>query len=126
MWICPTCGEAHDDRFKECWQCAGAQMEQATAPKAPTQERMLRSFGSILSRAAMAFVVGALLGVALASRTAVSEPAEMAAAGLFVGLAFAGVVGLFVWVCFPYAPTAGRKGATSDRDEESAPTTPID
>jgi hypothetical protein len=131
MWTCSTCGEAHDDRFKDCWKCAGAEMEQATAPPpaaplAPKQEQKVRSFDSILVRAAIAFVIGVFVGVAIASRTAASEPAEMVRAGLIVGLEFAGVVGVFVWVFYPYEPIPVRKGATSDRNEEGTPTTPID
>jgi hypothetical protein len=120
MWICPTCGEAHDDRFKECWKCAGAEMEQAAAPTplVPSQERELRSFGSILVRAAFAFVIGGMLGVAIASRTAAAEPAELAWSGGFLGLVFAGVVGLFVWVFYPYKPLAAAHG----KPEENAPT----
>lgn len=132
MWICPNCGEAHDDRFKDCWKCAGAEMEQAVAsappaPLAPTQERKVRSFDSILIRAAIAFVVGAFVGAAIASRTAASEPAEMVRAGLIVGLEFAGVVGVFVWVFYPYEPMAARNHAVkSDNPEEDVPTAPLD
>jgi hypothetical protein len=120
MWICPTCGEAHDDRFKECWKCAGAEMEQGGAlprPLPPAQERELRSFASILVRAASAFVIGAMLGVAIGSRTAAAEPAALAWSGFLVGSAFAGVIGLFVWVFFPYKPLP----AARDKAEGSAP-----
>jgi len=122
MWICPTCGEAHDDRFKECWKCAGAEMEQASAPVpapplAPPQDRKVRSFDSILVRAAIAFVIGAFVGAAYAIRTATSEPAEIVRAGLIVGLEFGGVVGLFVWVFYPYEPMPAAQG----KPKENAP-----
>jgi len=68
MWICPKCGEPHQDQFKECWKCVGAEMEEhVTAepprPTLPPKERKLRSFQSILMRAAVGFLLGALLSL---------------------------------------------------------------
>lgn len=117
MWMCPTCGEAHDDRFKECWKCAGAEMDQASLPAllTPKQDRKLRSFHSILVRAAMAFVPGALLGAAIASRTLPSEPSEVVQAGLILGLVFAGAIGLFIWVFYPYEAGAAARDQPGEK-----------
>ena len=67
-----------------------------------------------------------LLGAAIASRTLPSEPADVLWAGLIMGLVFAGVVGLFVWVFFPYEPDPARASATNDEPGENAPSAPLD
>src|ERR1700688_1465582 len=66
MWICRKCGEPHQDQFKECWKCVGAEMEDHTtavsAKPLPTpSEPRLRSLSSILVRAGIGFMFGMLL-----------------------------------------------------------------
>jgi hypothetical protein len=122
MWVCKRCGEPHQDQFKECWKCVGAQAEESVMageppPRAaplPT-ERKLRSLGSIIVRGLVGFLVGMVLSLSslnfinpvtvLPEVTVVSSTDKFVfslIAGAFVGLA----VGLFFWVLFPYEPTA--------------------
>jgi hypothetical protein len=119
MWICPNCGEPHDDQFKECWKCASAQVEQhvTASPAMPKPERKLRSFGSILLRAALAFLIGTILGGATFHSDSLSATLS---AGLLVGLVFGLAVGLFIWVCYPYEPGAERHEPV-DNDEGEMP-----
>jgi hypothetical protein len=109
MWTCPNCGESHHDQFKECWKCVGAELiPNVPAPIRPARpERKLRSLGSILFRAAIGFVVGTLLGVAIVHRNGVSL-AEATSAGLMFGMVSGGLVGVFVWVFFPYDTNADQ------------------
>ena len=116
MWTCPYCGEQHDDRFSECWKCAGADMHEpatATAPAAPA-ERQLRPFRAVLARAFIGFCIGAVLTMLFANVGSIqlinaSWP-ELSLVGtsllsLLVGLAFGFLVCVFVWVVFPYEPS---------------------
>jgi hypothetical protein len=121
MWTCPTCSELHQDQFKECWKCAGAEMEAhvTAAPPRPKPPRQLRSLGSILARAAIAFIIGTLLGVAIFHRNGAALP-EAASAALVVGSVFAGVVGLFVWVFFPYAGSVPQPESADTEDGDSS------
>ena len=121
MWICPKCGEPHQDQFKDCWRCVGAEMEEqvpAEAPQLvqPVRERRLRSLGSILVRAAIGFGVGML--VSLSSLNFVNLRSVLPAVidisttnrvviGLIGGALFGILVGLFFWVALPYDPREG-------------------
>ena len=119
MWICARCGEPHQDQFRECWKCVGAEMEEVEAaqappvrPAAPAPERRLRSVKSILLRAAVGFLVGTLVAMSsfnfiLPQTILPSEAMSPAGRSLFalvVGLIFGLVVGLFFWVVLPYEP----------------------
>jgi len=118
MWTCPKCGEQHGDQFAECWKCVGAEMQTAitAAPTAPIQaERKLRPFGYFFARAIGAFAVGASLTMLFANvvnlRMLHDSLNELSLAGtsllsVVVGFACAALVGLFVWVVFPYEPSA--------------------
>lgn len=122
MWICAKCGEPHQDQFKECWKCVGAEMESSehvtAEPPMPTRsppERRLRSLGSIFSRAVVGFLVGALLSLmglnfihAQVRNSEIGQlgqdlsPAGLTVLALIVGAFFGFLVGLFFWVVFPY------------------------
>ena len=115
MWICPSCGEPHQDQFKECWKCVGAEMnEHVTAeppkPTPPVPERRLRPVGSILLRAGVGFLIGVLLSLSsfdLVNPRTLLPGQELSPAGktvfaLAVGSIFGLFVGLFFWVVFPY------------------------
>jgi hypothetical protein len=118
MWVCPKCGEPHEDHFKICWKCASQEMEeQVTAeapPRVPKPEPRLRSGSVILLRVGIAFVVGVVLGAAafpmFLPATLQASLGEIAASAvpcaLFAGVALAIPVGIFFWVIFPYEPTA--------------------
>ena len=120
MWVCPKCGEPHQDQFKECWKCVGAEMEmgehvtaEPPRPVLPPAERRLRSFSSVLARAAVGFLIGAVLS--LSSLNLVNpqtilpgqelSPTAKTVFALAVGAIFGIFVGLFFWVLFPYEPT---------------------
>ena len=118
MWICPRCGEPHQDQFKECWKCIGAEMnEHVTAelpkPMPPAPERRLRPVSSILLRAGMGFLIGVLLSLSSCDlvnpRTLLPgqelSPEAKTVFALVVGSIFGIVVGLFFWVVFPYQRT---------------------
>ena len=108
MWVCPRCGEPHQDQFKECWKCVGAETsEHVTAepprPTLPAREPRLRSLSSVLARGVVGFGVGMLLGIAVFQRY--GQPlAQAAVSGAVVGLVIAVIVTIFVWVVFPYEP----------------------
>jgi hypothetical protein len=111
MWICPRCGEPHQDQFKECWKCVGAEMESAGAEPDPQtaaatpSERPLRSIGAITFRIAVGFGVGMLAGMAVFHRygASLTQAASLGAVlGTIVGL----IVGVLLWVVFPFQPTA--------------------
>ena len=112
MWICPTCGEPHQDQFKECWKCVGAEMDsqgrenplQNDNSKLATTERPLRSIGSIVFRVAAGFVIGMLLGVAVFHRHGASLT-QAVMMGAVVGTVVGVIVGVLVWVVFPFEPT---------------------
>jgi hypothetical protein len=123
MWICPRCGEPHQDQFKECWKCVGAEMdEHVTAepprPK-PPPERRLRSTGSILLRAGIGFLLGMLLSMSscnFVNPQTVLPGQDLTATNkvfiaLVVGAIFGVIVGLFLWVMFPYEPCENRRDA---------------
>lgn len=132
MWICTTCGEPHQDQFKECWKCAGAEPnEHITAeppklvPVAPLPERKLRPFGSILARALVGFLIGAVLSLSsfnfVNADTIVPNqplsPAGRTALALLVGAIFAIVVGLFFWVVLPYEPLDTSRAEVESLDQ---------
>ena len=120
MWICRKCGEPHQDQFKECWQCVGAEMDEhvmAGEPplKAalPPTERKLRSLGSILLRAGIGFLVGLLIGLSslnfinpstILPEEWIISSKDKIVLGLMAGAVFGTLVGIFVWVVFPYEP----------------------
>ena len=133
MWICPRCGEPHQDQFKECWKCVGAETdEHVTAepprPQPPKQppERRLRSTGSILLRAGIGFLLGTLLSMSscnfISPQTVISDQDLTATnkviIALIVGATFGVIVGLFFWVMFPYESTNnGHDAQESDVGE---------
>ncbi len=102
MWICPKCSEPHEVHFKICWKCASQEMAEhvtTETPPLPKPEPRLRSLGSILVRAFIAFVVGAILGGVISF----TSPADVQAVyAIYSGLALAILVGIFFWVIFPY------------------------
>lgn len=119
MWICPRCGEPHQDQFKECWKCIGAEIdEHVTAgtprpePSKPPPERRLRSTGSILLRGGIGFLFGTLLSISscnFVNPQTVLPGQDLSATNktiiaLIVGAIFGVIVGLFFWVLFPYEP----------------------
>ncbi len=130
MWICSTCGEHHDDHFRHCWKCVGAEtgLDSPAAPTIPkaAPEPKLRSVESITLRAGIAFIVGALLGVMTATRESASEPAAVATSAFVLGAVSALAVGLFVWVVFPYAPNTEPDSTQKDEGGKNAPAAPID
>jgi len=97
----------HDDRFKECWKCAGPEHStQITAeePKFAPPPPPLRSAGSIVMRVVVAFIVGMIGGLAVFHRSGLAL--EVAATyGLYMGGGLALLVGVFYWILFPYQPT---------------------
>lgn len=110
MWTCPQCGEMHDDRFKECWKCAGPEHSThitAEEPKfAPPPVQTVRSTGSIAMRVIVAFIVGIIAGMAIFHRSGLAF--EIAAMyGLYLGGGLAFLVGVYFWILFPYEPTSG-------------------
>lgn len=128
MWICPTCGEPHEDQFAECWKCAGAALEGqfSTVPLPPVAtERRVRPVSAILSRGVAAFFVGTFIAFVLANANQaallrqVGVEASFAGAAVFsliCGAVLGLIVGLFVWVVFPYEPTPARP---TDREASS-------
>ncbi|MBM3995905.1 MAG: hypothetical protein FJ303_17395 [Planctomycetes bacterium] len=126
MWVCSKCGEAHQDQFKECWKCVGAEIEEPAPPPEPAPaeaepERPLRSNGSVVLRTVIAAVVGWCLGFAVLQRYGMSA-SDAATNALGVGLFFAGVVGFFAWVVFPFEPApsaADDKQADAGKPESS-------
>jgi hypothetical protein len=132
MWICPRCGEPHQDQFKECWKCVGSEMNEhvtAEPPRltAPTPERRLRPVGSILLRAGAGFLIGVLLSLSscdLVNPRALLPGQELSPAAktvfaLVVGLIFGLVVGLFFWVVFPYQRSNDTLDENSEASDES-------
>src|ERR1017187_8199756 len=135
MWICAKCGEPHQDQFKDCWKCVGAEMaaeEHVSAapprPTPPPRERRLRPLGSFLSRAAVGFLVGALLSLmggnyinAQIRNSGIGHlgqdlsPEGLTVLALIVGAVLGALVGLFFWVVFPYESTDSRQ---IDREED--------
>jgi membrane protease YdiL (CAAX protease family) len=136
MWVCPNCGEPHQDQFRECWKCVGAEIEaeqqqlEVAAPSPPNApaERRLRGYGWFLSRAAAGFLVGTLLSLmglnylnAQIRQSPLGDlgqglsPAGMTIAALLVGFVFAVLVGVFAWVVFPYEPTGTAPQAEENR-----------
>ena len=118
MWICPQCGEPHQDQFKECWKCVGAETNEHVTtepPKLtpPVPERRLRPVGSILLRAGVGFLIGVLLSLSsfdlVNPRTLLPgqelSPVAKTVFALVVGSIFGVVVGVFFWVVFPYRRT---------------------
>ena len=132
MWICRKCGEPHQDQFKECWKCVGAEMDEHVVagepkltPTLPPKARTLRSLGSILLRAGIGFLVGMLLGLSslnfINPKTMLPEEwivssKDKLVLGLIAGAVIGTLVGIFVWVVFPYEPT---RDVAKDRDERS-------
>jgi uncharacterized membrane protein YvbJ len=119
MWICQKCGEAHQDQFRECWKCVGAEIdsqEKAAPPTdvPPAAERELRSRASILIRIAIAFVVGLIFGMAVFHRHGASL-AQAATLGTIVAVTLAIVVGVLLWVVFPFK--AAREGDRPKRHD---------
>jgi hypothetical protein len=117
MWICERCGEPHEDRFKVCWKCAGDEHQHhVTAEPIPFAphvvgegpERKLRSLGSILVRALIAFVVATIGGAAFFHRTGATLE-DAITAGAIAGAAVGAFVGVFIWVVFPYEPIGDIK-----------------
>jgi hypothetical protein len=112
MWICPSCGEPHQDQFKECWKCVGAEMpdhlSEAEAPSftpaGTAPETRLRPIGSFLVRAAAGFLLGALISVGISQRAGQSF-SQASLGGLSWGLVCGAAVGVIGWVFFPYRPT---------------------
>src|SRR6266852_7911971 len=119
MWICQRCGEPHQDQFKECWKCAGAQAEESVVageppprPAPSPTERKLRPLSSIIVRGLVGFLVGLLLS--LSSLNFINPKAVLPdvsstdkfVISLWAGAIVGSVVGLFIWVMFPYEPTA--------------------
>lgn len=134
MWICRRCGEPHQDQFKECWKCVGAAMDEHVVagepkltPTLPPKERKLRSVGSILLRAGIGFLVGMLIGLSslnfinpskILPEEWIVSTKDVIVLGLVAGAIFGTLVGIFVWVVFPYEPTQERN-ADRERDERS-------
>ncbi len=106
MWTCPSCGEQHEDQFKECWKCFGKELQHAVTANSPpplAPPRMLRSYGAILARMIVGALIGTLLGVAVFHRWGVSL-ADAFVAGAIAGGVIGLLVGIFFWVLFPYEP----------------------
>ena len=84
------------------------------------RERKLRSVGSIVFRIAVGFVVGMLAGMAVFHRYGASlmEAASLGAVG---GTIIAGIVGVFVWVVFPFQPPATPSEPPDSAQERSGP-----
>ena len=128
MWTCEKCGEAHQDQFKECWKCVGTEMQplpaEAPLPSAPPPapiQRELRSTRSMVSllvpRVAVGFVVGMLACGAILNWRGRPLSDAIAISGV-VGTVFGAVVGVFLWVAFPYEPLKTRV-ETADKPGES-------
>ena len=106
MWVCPTCGEPHEDQFLECWKCVGAEQEREEA-EALTESagappaREFRSVGSALFYVAVAFILGMVAGMAVFHRNGASL-SQAAYLGAAVGAVAAAIVGVFVWIVFPF------------------------
>lgn len=132
MWICQTCGEPHQDQFKECWKCVGTQIDERRMageppPKAslPAPERKLRSLGSIVVRALAGFLIGMVLSLsslnfinprAILPEVMVVSSSDKFFLSLIAGAILGTLVGLFIWVVFPYAPCIGNEA-----DDKTAP-----
>lgn len=119
MWTCADCGERHDDHFQICWKCAGGELAESvealpTMTALPQEPRELRPFSSIVVRAIIAFVIGTVVGIAFFQRQPGNT--EPVAAGVLFGLGVGAVVGLFIWVCFPYEPKGRAKSPVIDED----------
>ena len=134
MWVCSKCGEPHQDQFKECWKCAGIEMEKSEhvmpgppPVTLPPPERRLRSTGSVLARAAVGFLIGAVLS--LSSLNFVNPqtlmpgqemtPGSKTVFALVIGAIFGLIVGLFFWVLFPYEATAEPTQTEIENDEQA-------
>jgi hypothetical protein len=117
MWICPKCSEPHEDHFKICWRCASQEMQEHVTTEAPPPakpEPRLRSVGSILVRAFIAFVVGAVIGGAI---SLTSPPDVQAVYAIYSGLALAIIVGIFFWVVLPYEPSSVAQTAKEEHPD---------
>ena len=133
MWTCKRCGEPHQDQFKECWKCVGAEMDEHVTAEPPRPElpkhppeRRLRSTGSILLRAGTGFLLGTLLSMSscnfISPQTVIPDQDLTATnkviIALIVGATFGVIVGLFFWVMFPYESTNnGHDAQESDVGE---------
>ncbi len=138
MWICPRCGEPHQDQFKECWKCAGPAeadthvIAEAPRPALPAPDVKLRSMGSIMLRAGVGCLIGLLLSFSsfnfirpesfLPIPDQGTSPAGRTILALIIGAIFGLLVGLFFWVMFPYEST-GQRGEVAE--PESAPDDPL-
>lgn len=123
MWICAKCGEPHQDQFLECWKCVGDEMRprsvegtQPSPPQLPHREqRQLRSPRSmallVLSRVAVGFLGGMLLGMAIYHRNGASF-ADAGVASAIIGAVIGVFAGLIVWIFCPYEPIKSRTDAT--------------
>jgi hypothetical protein len=103
MWICPQCGEHHEDHFQQCWKCVSDAIEQEAPLQPEPPPRPLRPLTSVLFRAAAGFAVGMLAGIAITHRDGTSL-AEAATAGVCFGAACGMTIGCLFWVAFPYLP----------------------
>lgn len=134
MWVCPKCGEPHEDHFKICWKCASQEMTEHVTAETPARaavpEPRLRSGGSIMVRIVIGFVVGAILGGAVLSRFAHSyfppeydtaSATSVATVALISGVGLAIVIGVFFWVIFPYEPTPAAEPAERTDAKEDSP-----
>ena len=124
MWICPKCGESHHDQFKECWKCAGAEMQHEISegepqPSVLKPEPQLRSLSSILIRVAIAFGVGMLFTAAVSHRRGASLE-EAVSLGATIGAVVCLLVGIFFWVVFPFTPTKEPTETTDQHGEPGA------
>jgi hypothetical protein len=100
---CSQCGQLTTSYAGICWLCLEnlpSEVQQA--------ERTLRPLSWVLRRAAVAFVLGMTFGFAAAHRITPAGDNWLTGAlvlGLIVGVVLAFVVGVFVWVVFPYEPS---------------------
>lgn len=119
MWVCPRCGEPHDDHFHVCWKCAAEELrdEPTTPLPTPPVERNLRPASWILARAAVGFVIGTFLGVVTFHRYGASL-VQASASALVVGVIFGILVAFFFWVFFPYEPATMIDNANSSRQDK--------
>lgn len=107
MWVCERCGEQHEDQFKECWKCFDKKLDEhvtAAPPRPAPPEPTLRPTSAILIRMVIAMTVAMSLGVAIAQRTG-SDLSDAAIAGSIFALIVGVIVGIFLWVLFPYEPS---------------------
>ncbi len=118
MWICPACGEPHQDQFKECWKCVGNESDphaiEAPPHPAPGQEsRQLRPLAAVLFRMAVGFGLALLVVVAFLQRRG-TPLMDATLVGASVGLSAALFVGFLFWVAFPFQPKREPMESTDD------------